>query len=737
MASKAGAGEARERGVLGELVNNGKLYRGGGRAGPSSGGEDDGEYLTRLPPYLLGLILEEASAGGDGVRVLASLSCTCRALRKIVSPEHEDVPCDFSGMDDPPAHHHCHLLSTTGYPHSWYFDVDGYVRTDDLHTLTLGGRLWRLQCDRLLGEGFCDLHAVCGAFADDLVRENAPFWRNLCRDAAELRIVHWSRGANLVLKHNAKVEDEVMSRRVELDPEITRAQKLLNGPQTPRCSIPGPCQPCFSGGVVLPYDGQAGRAEEDAAAASSSRAALAPEEIEAAERVLSSKWKKLSSTFTLEKRLPRSGHCAVPAGDFIVIVGGFCPANLPIVDVILIHIKSLRILCPEVVGEPPAKRFRQTLNLVAPNESSPLHPGREAGEHLLVMYGGWDALGSEYGGKEVNTLAVSADGSYVRWAQVDTLGQVPAPRYNHSAEIVREGGSLLVYGGEGLGVEANDTCCYTLSLDTLVWRRMPTFANFKRGGRKNHPKARCLHNSTVRVNPDTGAEEVVIWGGFTPAPGRIDRTQKNDMWPMTPYTLNLDTMVWTQHSQDDGKRPASRQRAAPLRIGPKKLLVVGGIAETGEFLDSIEQLNLETLKWEEPPLVLGQPSHGLRHVAGCTAAGLFVFGGTTTTIFGVTPITKLDVLQVGPPLELKHETKGKAKVNGTSPPRSPIVSPQQVSSFMDRAADFLTKLKLRAKLPGKGEWKLNTTQTMNHDVLARARAARASLDRGRDSPPSP
>jgi hypothetical protein len=359
---------------------------------------EDEAPLLELPRSLLLQIFQKAitEEGTKAARILASLACTCRTLRGLLHPETERVYCNVHEL---PKHkqesHHCHLNSKD-YPHSWYFDVQGYVRTDDLHAFTFGGSLWYMACEQIMGEGICKLQAVCGAFTDDLCRENAIFWRNLCRDATDLRIMHWSKGANLVLKHNAKIEDEMMSRKMVSDPDIVRAQKMLNISQTPRCVIPGPCKPCFSS-AVLPIDVRGNEEEESGGSSSSTRGNssssssnnrqdITPEERAEAERVLRSKWRHLASTFLLDKRLPRSGHCALSIGDFIVIVGGFCPANLPVVDVILIHIETLTIKCPEVHGNPPAKRFRQTLNYVSTSSASPLYPGNDK-DHVLVMYG--------------------------------------------------------------------------------------------------------------------------------------------------------------------------------------------------------------------------------------------------------------------------------------------------------------------------------------------------------------
>jgi len=457
---------------------------------------------------------------------------------------------------------------------------------------------------------------------------------------------------------------------------------------------------------------------------------------------LRAKWRSLASTFLLDKRLPRSGHCSASIGDFIVIVGGFCPANLPVVDVILIHIETMTIRCPEVRGAPPAKRFRQTLSHIEPSRESPLHPSAGEGrskDHVLLMYGGMDALGCEYGGKEVNTLTVAADGAFVEWRMHSTTGQAPSPRYNHSADTIKEKKSLFVYGGEGEQVEGNDTCCYFLNLNSLLWRRVPTFANFKRGFQQkaHHPGARCLHTSAVRLNPKSGLEEVILFGGFSPAKDRFDSRQKNDIFDMSPYSLDLDTMQWTKHGcapqvSKEGKesaanlQPKPRHRAASVKVTSDRLLVIGGISEQGLFLDDIVQLDLSTLEWREPPLVLGQPSHGLRHVAGCSAAGLFVFGGTTTTIFGVTPVTKLDVLQIGPPHELESKMLEEYKSVPSTPAGTPEASPRPTpkkkrGSISDMISDFVSKLKL-----GRGQY-LEKFNIRQHQVLARHRASRHSF----------
>jgi hypothetical protein len=220
-------------------------------------------------------------------------------------------------------------------------------------------------------------------------------------------------------------------------------------------------------------------------------------------------------------------------------------------------------------------------------------------------------------------------------------------------------------------------------------------------------------------------EEVIIFGGFSPAKDRFDSRQKNVIFDMTPHALCLESMQWSSFPLGE-INPKPRHRAAPLKATSNTLLLVGGVSETGLFLDDIEQLNLSTLKWEEPPVILGQPSNGFRHVAGCSAAGLFIFGGTTTSIFGVTPVTKLDVLQIGPPHELEQELLQNESKSGASTPKTPTPSPRpsprkKRGKISDIISDFIRKVKL-----GRGKY-LEKFNMRQHQVLARHRASRYSF----------
>ena len=433
----------------------------GARPPPSSLLDLPCSLVERIVLESLHLEIEDAPYDAKApCRTLASLACTNRALREALDPLYEDVPCD-----NPYPEHRCHKReqqdpassgssSGGGEPwlRSWYFDARGYVRTDDLHGFSLGGKLWHRAAQHLLGDAYCNLHVMCGAFSDGVTRENAVFWRKLCRDACQMTTFTYCKGAPLVLKHNAKIHDEETSRRMASDPDIVKAQKVLSQTQTPRCSlfptqVAGPCKSCF-----LP--GGSGRQAQQAtpepagtapATPSPTPTAAAPplgsegagpksaERLEA-EHLLRTRWRKLSASLLLNKRLPRSGHCAVAMGDLVVIAGGFCPVNLPIVDVLVIHTDTLTIECPEVIGVPPPKRFKQTLSRIRPARESPLAQDAATEDHgVLIMYGGWDALGCEYGGSEIHTLTVSPDGKTVFWRSFQVrnrtfLGMSPIAR---------------------------------------------------------------------------------------------------------------------------------------------------------------------------------------------------------------------------------------------------------------------------------------------------------------------
>merc|ERR1739848_528141 len=92
----------------------------------------------------------------------------------------------------------------------------------------------------------------------------------------------------------------------------------------------------------------------------------------------------------------------------------------------------------------------------------------------------------------------------------------------------------------------------------------------------------------------------------------------------------------------------------------------------------------------------------------------------------VTPVTKLDVLQIGPPHELEQELLQNESKSGASTPKTPTPSPRpsprkKRGNLSDIISDFIRKVKL-----GRGKY-LEKFNMRQHQVLARHRASRYSF----------
>jgi hypothetical protein len=133
---------------------------------------------------------------------------------------------------------------------------------------------------------------------------------------------------------------------------------------------------------------------------------------------------------------------------------------------------------------------------------------------------------------ECYTATISKDGSEVLWNMVKTSGQVPSPRFHHTANIFDQGRKLIVFGGEGSAVDdrlhwtGNESislegmeedqitvAAYVLDLQTMVWEKKTT--------RGDIPGVRSLHLTTVHKDSKTGRERLILVGGFKNAEQRL------------------------------------------------------------------------------------------------------------------------------------------------------------------------------------------------------------------------
>ncbi|KAA6422356.1 MAG: hypothetical protein FRX49_07826 [Trebouxia sp. A1-2] len=296
-------------------------------------------------------------------------------------------------------------------------------------------------------------------------------------------------------------------------------------------------------------------------------------------------------------------------------------------------------------GAAPTSKIGALVNQVL----TPLQRKAEDGS-VVLLFGGYNTMGQEFGGDQFEAFWASHDGSAVAWLPVKTNGHAPSARFHHTTTAFDGGRQLILYGGEGHemidGADNQAPNVYTLDVSSLTWHRRSTSCT----SLEDSPGVRSLHIATVRQCPETGHEELVVLAGYC----------NNVLAAMNPHRLDLTTWRWVKESglvpnpgQGDALAlPTPRQRAAAETVGDKWLLMLGGSPTQflqGNFLDDMHKLHLPTLTWRAPPQVHGRPIRALRNIAGHSMEGLIAFGGCIPTVMGIMPVAKADPLLIGPP----------------------------------------------------------------------------------------
>eukprot|EP00243_Klebsormidium_subtile_P007715 TRINITY_DN3473_c0_g3_i6.p1 TRINITY_DN3473_c0_g3~~TRINITY_DN3473_c0_g3_i6.p1 ORF type:complete len:540 (-),score=47.64 TRINITY_DN3473_c0_g3_i6:469-2088(-) len=347
---------------------------------------------------------------------------------------------------------------------------------------------------------------------------------------------------------------------------------------------------------------------------------------------------------SLSDSLARTGHTATSVGTWQVIVGGLSREGGPLMDVIILDLVNFTITRPVVrrgVADLPLGRFRHSAVPLPPVQDNP----------RLLLFGGYDMEGREFGMDECHTATISRDGSEVLWNVVKTSGQVPSPRFHHTANVYDKGRKLVVFGGEGSAVDdrlhwtGNESvslegmeedqitvAAYVLDLQTMVWEKKTT--------RGEIPGVRSLHLTTVHEDLVTGRQRLILVGGFKNAEQRLA--------DMTPYALDLRTFEWEHPKLSAEDLPPPRHRSAISKVGNDKVMIVGGgtiIDGTPRLLDDCQALDLRSLRWncsvagpvaregvpeeklKNNPEVYDRATRAVSKTAGHTVESLLVFGG--------------------------------------------------------------------------------------------------------------
>lgn len=129
-------------------------------------------------------------------------------------------------------------------------------------------------------------------------------------------------------------------------------------------------------------------------------------------------------------------------------------------------------------GTPPPGRNGHSATLAADDDDA---------EHAkIVIIGGWLGTGP-LAASDMHVLDVSAGGKHLRWYQPAVKGTPPGPCNMHSADYVKQLREIYVFRGGNGREYLNDL--HALNVDTLTWRKVET------NGEKPQPRAN--HSSAI------------------------------------------------------------------------------------------------------------------------------------------------------------------------------------------------------------------------------------------------
>ena len=178
-------------------------------------------------------------------------------------------------------------------------------------------------------------------------------------------------------------------------------------------------------------------------------------------------------------------------------------------------------------------------------------PSARGGHSTVVFEGKLIVFGGHY--HKGDGVFVYENDTYVlnlrtlKWKLVRTKGDVPRPRYGHSATVFGE--EMYVFGGRGKGGKNfRDMDC--LNLKTMTWRKIRS-ANALPPGRSGH--------STTLIG-----DKLVIFGGFD------GKHTLDDLW-----VFNISTTTWMR-PKTTGRGPKSSHGHTCILSEEGGLVVFGG-----------------------------------------------------------------------------------------------------------------------------------------------------------------
>ena len=115
-----------------------------------------------------------------------------------------------------------------------------------------------------------------------------------------------------------------------------------------------------------------------------------------------------------------------------------------------------------------------------------------------------------------------------RWELVEPMGEVPSPRWRHTATLLPDGKSILVFGGRCKGKRFNDT--HVFDLETREWSHREV------AGTPPHPRSHHTANLVEFDEEEDGEAEkkIFVIGGY----GGVGSCRD---FSMDVHALDIDT----------------------------------------------------------------------------------------------------------------------------------------------------------------------------------------------------
>lgn len=162
-----------------------------------------------------------------------------------------------------------------------------------------------------------------------------------------------------------------------------------------------------------------------------------------------------------QKFRPCKGHCLVPWGKNVILVGGKSEPSSDRISVWTFNTETEIWSHMESKGDIPVGRCGHTVTRAGP---------------VLILFGGEDAKG-----KKLHDLHMF-DLKSLTWLPLNYKGAGPSPRSNHVAALYDDR-ILLIFGGQTKSKTLNDV--HALDFETMVWSRVKTH------GHHPSPRAGC------------------------------------------------------------------------------------------------------------------------------------------------------------------------------------------------------------------------------------------------------